>query len=77
MLSRKISLFGKVQRGRSPSFELFQLDMYDLEICKILTLLSLGSSVFDKDMSSLQIKLQMLKEITLCITLHAISYHSL
>ena len=28
MVSRKISLFGKMQRGRSPSFELFQLDMY-------------------------------------------------
>ena len=28
MVSRKISLFGKIQRGRSPSFELFQLDMY-------------------------------------------------
>ena len=27
-VSRKISLFGKMQRGRSPSFELFQLDMY-------------------------------------------------
>ena len=26
--SRKISLFGKMQRGKSPSFELFQLDMY-------------------------------------------------
>ena len=26
-VSRKISLFGKMQRGRSPSFELFQLDM--------------------------------------------------
>ena len=24
----RISLFGKMQRGRSPSFELFQLDMY-------------------------------------------------
>ena len=24
----QISLFGKMQRGRSPSFELFQLDMY-------------------------------------------------
>ena len=29
-VSRKISLFGKMQRGRSPSFELFQLDMYAL-----------------------------------------------
>ena len=28
MVSRKISLFRKMQRGRSPSFELFQLDMY-------------------------------------------------
>ena len=28
-VSRKISLFGKMQRGRSPSFELFQLDMYE------------------------------------------------
>ena len=28
MVSRKISLFGKMQRGRSPSFELFQLDLY-------------------------------------------------
>ena len=28
MVLRKISLFGKMQRGRSPSFELFQLDMY-------------------------------------------------
>ena len=28
MVSRKISLFDKMQRGRSPSFELFQLDMY-------------------------------------------------
>ena len=32
MVSRKISLFGKMQRGRSPSFELFQLDMYGLYI---------------------------------------------
>ena len=24
----KISLFGKMQSGRSPSFELFQLDLY-------------------------------------------------
>ena len=24
----QISLFGKMQRGRSPSFKLFQLDMY-------------------------------------------------
>ena len=31
MVSRKISLFGKMQRGRSPSFELFQLDMYAIE----------------------------------------------
>ena len=30
MVSRKISLFGKMQRGRSPSFGLFQLDMYAL-----------------------------------------------
>ena len=30
MVFRKISLFGKMQRGRSPSFELFQLDMYAL-----------------------------------------------
>ena len=30
MVSRKISLFGKMQRGRSPSFELFQLDMYGM-----------------------------------------------
>ena len=29
--SRKISLFGKIKRGRSPSFELFQLDMYGIE----------------------------------------------
>ena len=29
MVSRKISLFCKIQRGRSPSFELFQLDMYE------------------------------------------------
>ena len=28
MDSRKISLFVKMKRGRSPSFELFQLDMY-------------------------------------------------
>ena len=28
MVSRKISLFGKIQRGSSPSFEFFQLDMY-------------------------------------------------
>ena len=28
MVLRQISLFGKMQRGRSPSFELFQLDMY-------------------------------------------------
>ena len=28
MVSPKISLFGKMQRGRSPSFELLQLDMY-------------------------------------------------
>ena len=28
MVSRKISLFDKMQRGRSPSFEFFQLDMY-------------------------------------------------
>ena len=28
MVSRKISLFSKMQRGRSPSFELLQLDMY-------------------------------------------------
>ena len=28
MVSRNISLFGKMQRGRSPSFELNQLDMY-------------------------------------------------
>ena len=28
MFSRKISLFGKMKRGRSPSFELFKLDMY-------------------------------------------------
>ena len=28
MVSRKISLFEKMQRGRSPSFEHFQLDMY-------------------------------------------------
>ena len=27
MVSRKISLFGRMQRGKSPSFELFQLDM--------------------------------------------------
>ena len=29
MASCKISLFFKMQRGRSPSFELLQLDMYD------------------------------------------------
>ena len=28
MVSRKISLFSKMQRGRSPSFELLQLHMY-------------------------------------------------
>ena len=28
-ISRKFSLFGKMQRGRSPSFELYQLDMYE------------------------------------------------
>ena len=28
LISRKISLFGKMQRGRSP-FELFQIDMYE------------------------------------------------
>ena len=28
----KISLFGKMQRGRSPSFELIQLDMYDFDV---------------------------------------------
>ena len=31
-VSRKISLFSKMQRGRSPSFELLQLDMYDRHI---------------------------------------------
>ena len=31
MVSHKNSLFGKMQRGRSPSFELFQLDMYVYE----------------------------------------------
>ena len=25
----QISLFGKMQRGKSPSFELFQLDVYE------------------------------------------------
>ena len=36
-VSRKISLFGKMQRGRSPSFELFQLDMYETpEYCYAL-----------------------------------------
>ena len=30
MVSLKISLLGKMQRGRSPSFELFQLEMYVL-----------------------------------------------
>ena len=38
-VSRKISLFGKLQRGRSPSLELFQLDMYGIEtyiLCSIL-----------------------------------------
>ena len=34
IVSRKISLFVKMQRGRSPSFELFQLDMYGSEIIK-------------------------------------------
>ena len=32
MVSRKNSLFGRMQRGRSPSFELFQLDMYEIYI---------------------------------------------
>ena len=31
-VSHKISLFGKMQRGRSPSFELFQLDMYAVRV---------------------------------------------
>ena len=30
MVLRKISLFGKMQRGRSSSFELLQLDMYGI-----------------------------------------------
>ena len=29
MASRKISLFGKMQRGKSPSFKLFQLNIYE------------------------------------------------
>ena len=37
-VSRKISLFGKLQRGRSPSFELFQLEMYGLHLTGILRL---------------------------------------
>ena len=33
-VSLKISLFGKLQRGRSPSFELLQLDMYLINFTK-------------------------------------------
>ena len=29
IVSRKISLFDKMQGGRSPSFDLFHLDMYE------------------------------------------------
>ena len=32
MVSRKISLFSMMQRGRSRSFELFQLDKYEISI---------------------------------------------
>ena len=49
-VSRKISLFGKLQTGRSPSFELFQLDMYAFWLARLK-----GSNVYD--MGAIQVKL--------------------
>ena len=47
MVSRKISLFGKIKRGRSPSFELLQLDMYEKalrdELVKVRQIKPLGT----------------------------------
>ena len=43
-VSCKISLFGKMQRRRFPSFELFQLDMYDFTLTKLTQMLAENNS---------------------------------